>query len=60
MFSKYIGTFFELQVSQKRRSFVKNIPDLLSDDKEGKIMRNIDFLYFSKRASFQGNPGRVL
>ena len=48
MFSKYIGTFFELATSfpkkDVRLSKINNIPDLLSDDKEGKIMPNIDFL----------------
>ena len=38
---------------------LKNIPDLLSDDKEGKIKNN-DLKYFSNRASFMGNPvGRI-
>ena len=31
---------------------MKNIPDLLSYDKEGKIIENIDFEYFCNRASF--------
>ena len=46
------------RVSQKdaRFSKLKNIPDLLSDEKKGKIIENIDFLYFSNRASFMGNP----
>ena len=39
-----------------RFSKIKNIPDLLSDDKEGKIMRNSDFRYFSNRASSLGKP----
>ena len=39
-----------------RFSKLKNIPDLLSDEKDGKIMENIDFSYFSNRASFMGNP----
>ena len=34
---------------------MKNIPDLLSYDKEGKIIENIDFEYFCNRASFMGN-----
>ena len=38
-----------------RLSKIKNLPYLLSDYKEGKIMLNIDF-YFSNRASFMGNP----
>ena len=37
-------------------SKIKNVPDLLSDDKEGKIIYNIDFKHFSNRASFLGNP----
>ena len=36
-------------------SILKNIPDLLSDGKECKIIENIDFEYFSNRASFMGN-----
>ena len=42
----------------KKRPFlkVKDIANLLSDDKEGQIIKNIDFLYFSSRASFMGNP----
>ena len=39
-----------------RFSKLENIPDLLSDEKDGKIMENIDFSYFSNRASFMGNP----
>ena len=35
---------------------LENIPDLLSDEKEWKIMENIDFTYFSNRASFMRNP----
>ena len=30
-----------------RFSKLQNIPDLLSDEKEGKIMENIDFTYFA-------------
>ena len=47
------------RVSQKkdaRFSKIKNIPDLLSDDNEGKLMRNIEFKYFSNRASFIVKP----
>ena len=43
-----------------RFSNLKNIPDLLSDEKESKIMENIDFSYFSNRASFMGNPVALL
>ena len=32
------------------------IPDLLSDDREGKRIENIDFKWSSNRASFMGNP----
>ena len=39
-----------------RFSKLKNIPDILSDDKEGKITENIEYKYFSNRASFLGNP----
>ena len=39
-----------------RFSKLKNIPDLLSDAKDGRKMENIDFSYFSNRASFMGNP----
>ena len=35
---------------------LKNIPDLLSDEKEGKLMENNDFSYLRYRASFMGNP----
>ena len=38
-----------------RFSKLKNIPYLLSDEKEGKIMENINFSYFINRASFMGN-----
>ena len=31
---------------------LKNIPEPLSDDKECKIIENIDLKYFSNRASF--------
>ena len=47
------------RVSQKDACFLKlkNIPDLLSDEKESKIMENIDFSHFSNSAaSFMGNP----
>ena len=36
-----------------RFSKMKNMPDLLRDDREGKI---IDFKYLSNRASSKGNP----
>ena len=39
-----------------RFSKLKNIPDLLSDEKDGKIMENINFSHFSNRSSFMGNP----
>ena len=39
---------------------LKNIPNLHSDDGEGKIIENIDFQYFSNRVSFMGNPVSVL
>ena len=45
-FSKKDGRFLKL----------KNISDLLCYQKEGKIMENIDFSYFSNLASFIGNP----
>ena len=32
------------------------MPSLLSDDREGKIIENIDFKYLSNRASPMGNP----
>ena len=38
-----------------RFSKPKNISDPLSDEKEGKIIENIDFSYFSNRESFMGN-----
>ena len=37
-----------------RFSKLKSIPDLLSDEKEGKIVEN--FSYLSNRATFMGNP----
>ena len=39
-----------------RFSKLKNIPDQLSDDREGEMMENVDFKYSSNRASFMGNP----
>ena len=39
-----------------RYSKLKNILFLLSDEKEGQIIENIDFKYLSYRASFMGNP----
>ena len=43
---------------KKDARFLKiwNNLDLLSDDKEGKLMEHIDFRYFSIRASFMRNP----
>ena len=40
-----------------RRPFlnIENIPDLVGDDWEGKIIGNIDFKYISNRVSFMGN-----
>ena len=38
-----------------RFSKLKNIPDLLRDEKEGKIMEHLDFSYLSIWASFMGN-----
>ena len=35
--------------------FLNNL-DLLSGDKKGKLMEQIDFRYFSIRASFMRNP----
>ena len=37
-------------------AILKNIPFLLSDNKEGKIKENADFKYFRNRASFMENP----
>ena len=37
---------------------VKKILFLLSDEKEGQIIENIDFKYLSNRASFMANPVR--
>ena len=41
-----------------RRPFskIENISDLHSDDKEGKILKNMDKKYFSNQASFFGKP----
>ena len=46
------------KLPQKDASFSKskNIPDQLSDDREGNIIQNIDFSYFSNGASFMGHP----
>ena len=38
-----------------RFSILKNIPDLLSDDRESKMLNTV-FHYSSNRASFMGNP----
>ena len=40
----------------KKFSKLKNIPDQLSDDREGEIIENVDFKYSSNGASFMGNP----
>ena len=45
--------FFENDASFTK---LKNILNLLSYDREGKIIENIDFKYLSKRASFMRNP----
>ena len=34
---------------------LKSIPNLLSNEKEGKIVENNDFSYFTKRESFMVN-----
>ena len=39
-----------------RFSKIKNILNLLCNDNEGKINENINFDYFSNRASLMGNP----
>ena len=44
---------------KKRRPILKNeknMPDLLSDDREGKIIEISTLNYLSNRASFWGNP----
>ena len=41
-------------IKDARFSKLKNIPFLLSDEKEVKIIENIEFKYFSNRAL--GNP----
>ena len=43
-------------IKDARFSKLKNILFLLSDEKEGNIIENIDFKYLSNRASFMGNP----
>ena len=35
---------------------LRNVPDPLSDDNDGKIIGNIDFKYLNNRASFMGYP----
>ena len=52
--SIYVCTGFHIKGA--RFSKLKNILFLLSDEKEVKIIENIDFKYFSNRASFIGNP----
>ena len=42
-------------INDARFSKMKNIPDLLSDERKGRIIENIDFKYLSNRASFMGN-----
>ena len=47
----------KVQGFPKNRPFlIINIPNLLSDDKEGKIKFDIDFSFFINRASFMRNP----
>ena len=43
-------------IKDTRYSKLKNILFLLSDEKEGQIIENIDFKYLRNRASFVGNP----
>ena len=40
-------------------SKLKDNPDLISNEKEGKIIEDIDFSYLSNRASFMGNPESI-
>ena len=44
--------FISYKVSRKD----EYIPNVFSDDNEGKIIENIDYKYFNNRASFMGNP----
>ena len=48
----------QLQIKKKdaRFSKMKNMPDLLSDDRKGKIIENIDSKYLRNRASFLRKP----
>ena len=39
---------------------LKNIPDLLSDEEEIKIMGNVDFSYLSNLQSSIGHPNKIL
>ena len=48
--------FTGFPIKDARFSKLKNILFLLSDEKEGKIIENIDLKYFSNLASFVGNP----
>ena len=50
----YVCTGFPIKGA--RFSKLKNILFLLSDEKEVKIIENIDFKYFSNRASFMESP----
>ena len=43
-------------VKDARFSKIKNILNLLCNDNEGEINENINFNYFSNRASLMGNP----
>ena len=42
-------------IHDARFSKMKNIPDLLSDERKGRILENIDLKDLSNRASFMGN-----
>ena len=43
-FKKYIA--FTTGFPQKSARFLKDIPELISDDREGKWFENIDFKYY--------------
>ena len=49
-------TYRVSQIKDPSFSKLKKMPNLPSDNREGKILENIDIKYFSYRASFMGNP----
>ena len=50
----------EFPIKDARYLKLKNILYLLSDERGGQIIENIDFRYLSYRASFMANPSRLI